>query len=200
MKILLPDNDGILESVGALRAGEVVAHPTETVYGFAVDPFSESALDRLFAVKEREPGKPVLLIVDDMEQVRGLAAVLPAEAVKCMEAFWPGPLSLLLPALPHLPARIQDNDGHVCVRCPAHPVARRLCREFGGPLTSTSANKAGAPPARAIADAALDGVCLGLDAGVLTDLPPSTVFDPVGKRILRVGPVTDAMLRDAGVL
>lgn len=199
MKVLLPDDRGILEAVQALRAGEVVAYPTETVYGLAVDPFSEEALDRLFSVKEREAGKPVLLIVDDIKQVGGLAAFLPPEALKCMEAFWPGPLSLLLPARSCLPARIQDSEGHVCVRSSAHPVARRLCREFGGPLTSTSANKSGEPPARTIAEAELDGICLGLDAGLLNERPPSTVFDPVGKRILRPGPITEHQLRDAGI-
>ena len=194
MNRVLPDAAGYAAAIEALKQGSVIAYPTETVYGLGVAPFSETALEALFNVKTREPDKPVLLIVDSLEQIEGCLAAISTAAKRCMEQFWPGPLSLILPAMPGLPASLTDTQGHVCVRCPDHPVARKLCRLFGGPLTSTSANISGHPPARCAADAALPDVALVIDAGELNNLPPSTVFDPETGTILREGPISLEML------
>lgn len=194
-----PDSSGFQAAVTQLTADRVVAYPTETVYGLAVNPFSEKALDALFAVKQREADKPVLLIVADNAQMATLVARISDAATRCIEAFWPGPLSLLLPASTQLPARLMDNAGHVCVRCPDHPAARALCRHWGGPLTSTSANLSGLPPARDADNAALPGVALVLDGGVLEQQAPSTLYAPESCRILRAGPITAEMLEAAHI-
>ncbi len=200
MKSVFPDAPGLATAVAALRAGEVVAHPTETVYGLAADPLSETALDALFAVKGREAYKSVLLIVDSAQRAASLTTNLSESALRCMESFWPGPLSLVLPGVPGLPDRIVGDGGTVCVRCPGCGAARDLCRLWGGALTSTSANRAGAPPAVSASDAALPGVSVVIDGGILGKQPPSTLFDPVLKRVLRSGPITEAMLKAVGVL
>ncbi len=199
MKRVMADEAGMEAAVAALQREAVVAYPTETVYGLGVNPFSETALDALFAVKEREPDRPVLLVVDALSDVERHVVAISDAARTCMEAFWPGPLSLLLHAVPDTPGRLTDPNGYLCVRCSEHPVARTLCRAWGGPITSTSANLSGHPPARTAEDAALPGVALVLDAGPLTALPPSTVFNPETGQILRAGPITEAMLLEAGV-
>ncbi len=193
------DTPGLRAAVEQLRADRVVAYPTETVYGLAVNPFSEKALDALFSVKQRDEGKPVLLIMADSRQMDGLVAHVPEDAARCIQAFWPGPLSLLLPAAPGLPERLTNGNGLVCVRCPDHDTARRLCQQWGGPLTSTSANLSGQPPAQNADEAALPGVALIIDEGMLKSQAPSTVFDPESQRILREGPITADMLEAAHI-
>jgi L-threonylcarbamoyladenylate synthase len=197
MKRVMPDTAGIEEAAEILVSGGVVAYPTETVYGLGADPFSEPALDNLFRVKARDANHPVLLIVADARQAFSLASAVSRRASACMKAFWPGPLSILLPAVPGLPARLLDTSGHVCVRCPGHETARALCKRFGSPLTSTSANLSGMPPAYSAEEACLPGVALGLDGGILEASPPSTVYDPETNSILRSGPVTMEMIEEA---
>jgi len=200
MTRVLPDKTGLTAAVDALRKDEVIAYPTETVYGLGVNPFSEKALDALFRVKEREWGKPVLLIVDCIAQIEVYLAGVSDTAQRCMERFWPGPPSLVLPAVTGSHECLVDKRGCICVRCPEHPIARELCLAWGGPITSTSANMSGKPPARCAEDALLPGVTLALDAGELNTLPPSTIFDPETGTILREGPITLEMLGDVVAL
>lgn len=191
------DTEGIFEALRILASDGVVAYPTETVYGLAVHPFSEAALDALFRVKQREEGRPVLLIVSDAGQVSALARAVPERARACMNAFWPGPLSLLLPGLPALPKRLLDAAGRCCVRCPGNDIARELCRQWGGPLTSTSANLSGRPPAVTAEEAALPGVALALQGEGLAVRLPSTVYDPETGTVLREGEITAEMIARA---
>lgn len=200
MKGMLPDKAGLDAAVAALQNDAVIAYPTETVYGLGVNPFSETALDALFQVKARERDKPVLLIVDTFAQIENYIAHVSDAAMLCMKKFWPGPLSLVLPAVSGVHDCLTDSQGRICVRCPDHPVARQLCRLWGGAITSTSANLSGRPPACCATDAALPGVTLVLDAGDLCTLPPSTVFEPETGTILRSGPVTLEMLGEAVAL
>lgn len=150
-----------------LRAGGVVAFPTETYYGLAVDPFNQAALSRLFALKGRAGDKPVLLIVDNLSQLSTLVAEIPPPFPLLMERFWPGPLTLVFPGAPSLPGMLTGHRGTIGVRVSSHPVARRLVRAFGRPITATSANFSGQPAAVAASgvldqlgpevDAVLDG-------------------------------------------
>ena len=199
MKQVQPDSAGFAVAVAALQAERVIAYPTETVYGLGVNPFSEIALDALFTVKEREKDRPVLLIVDTFSQIEKYISRVSQAAALCMEKFWPGPISLLFPAVSGLPDCLTDSMGRICVRCPDHPAARKLCRLWGGAITSTSANISGAAPARCAAEAVLPGVAVVLDAGELRELPPSTVFDPEKEQLLREGSITLEMIREAGV-
>ena len=194
MKILPPTEDALVLAAELLRADEVVAYPTETVYGLAVNPRSPKALERLFTVKGRGDGKPVLLIVDDAARLASLVRVLDAAARQCMDAFWPGPLSLLLPAAAGLPTQLTGGKDKVCVRCPGCETARALCRVFGGALTSTSANRAGEAPACSVGALDLDGVALALDGGSLAPSTPSTVYDPATGKVLRAGAIPKTAL------
>lgn len=201
MNFVPPTSAGIAAAAEAIRAGEVVAYPTETVYGLAVDPFNEQALERLVAVKGREEGKPVLLIVAEPDQASRLTdGPLTPRAAACAAAFWPGPLSLVLPGNPALSRMLLNGEGRVCVRCPSCETARALCRAAGGPLTSTSANRSGEAPARCAAEADLPGVALVLDGGALAPSPPSTVFDPERGIVLREGAVALDELEAKGLL
>ncbi len=194
-----PTPAGIADAVAALRRGHVVAYPTETVYGLAVDPWSEVALAQLYAVKGRPGHKPVLLAVADEAQLRAVVAEAPRAARPYMDTFWPGPLTLLFPSHPELPQAVTAGASKVAVRCPAHEVVRQLCRAFGGAVTSTSANHAGMPPARSPAALAqLQGVSVVIDAGLLPECVVSTLFDPETGQVLRAGAISAAELARVG--
>ena len=192
-----PNAEGFVEAARAVRAGEVVAYPTETVYGLGVDPFSDEAVRRLFAVKGRDPSKPVLVIVADVEQLKRVTEYVSDLAWVYVRAFWPGPLSLLLPKAGALAEALTAGQEKVCVRCPGSALARRLCRAVGFAITSSSANLSGEPPARSLDALDLPGVSIGIDGGLLADSAPSTVFDPDTGHILREGAISEARVKAA---
>jgi L-threonylcarbamoyladenylate synthase len=140
--------------VAALRAGGVVAYPTEAVYGLGCDPQNRDAFDRLFAIKRRPPTQGVLLIAADFVQVEryiDLAAV-PAEALQRAKATWPGPHTWIFPRSASAPSWLAGSHAGIALRVTSHPLAAELCRAFGGALVSTSANRHGEPPARTAGD------------------------------------------------
>lgn len=190
MRILPAHEDALDEAVQVLRAGEILAYPTETVYGLGVDPFNLDALGKLYQCKGRVESNPVLLIVSDLDQLNPLVADISTEAQICMDAFWPGPLSLLFPRAKNLPEMLSAGTDWVCVRCPGNDFARRLCRAFGGTITSTSANASGQPPAISADAITLPGVSLILDGGTLQKQPPSTVYNPNTREMLREGAIS----------
>lgn len=196
-------NDDVQRSipdiVAHLRRGGLIAYPTETVYGFGclVRP---DALDELAALKSRDVAKPFLLLIREAADIAQLAWT-PA-ARKLAAAFWPGPLTLALPVRDDFPARILSPDGTVAVRATPHPGLRALLDELREPITSTSANTPGDPPASSADDAAAVVNELGaldvllLDGGVLPPSAPSTVVDCSGERprVLRAGAITTEAL------
>ena len=194
-EIVTPTPEGIARAAEALRAGEVVAYPTETVYGLGVDPFNEAAVQKLFAMKKRVDDHPILLIVADEAQLRRAIAALPECARPFMDAFWPGPLSLLFPKAAGLAPSVCGKGDTVCARHPASHIACELCRVFGNAVTSTSANRSGAPAARSIEEIDLAGIAVGIDGGEATGGGASTVYDPERDEILREGIVTAKELR-----
>ncbi len=198
MKTVPATPDGLDEAVAVLRAGGVVAYPTETVYGLAVDPFSEAALNRLFEVKRRDAGKPVVLIIGELGHLERVAGCVPNQARVYMDVFWPGPLTLLFPKSAALPSRVTAGGDKVAVRLPSNATAQALCRVFGGALTSTSANASGQTPARRVATLDLAGIALAGGGGVGGESLPSTLFDPVTNELLRAGAVPESELRNAG--
>lgn len=139
--------EAVTTACTVLRAGGVVAFPTETYYGLAVDPFNRAALSRLFTLKGRAADKPVLLIVENPSQLSTLVAEIPPPFTILMERFWPGPLTLVFPGSPSVPRMLTGGRDTIGVRVSSHPVARQLVRAFGGPLTATSANFSGHPAA-----------------------------------------------------
>jgi L-threonylcarbamoyladenylate synthase len=178
-------------AVVALRRGEIVAYPTETFYGLAVDARDELALARLRELKGRVE-KAFSVLVVGAEMLERLCERPSPRARALIERYWPGALTLALPARPNVPAAL-IVDGCVAVRESPHPLARALVRAFGGPITATSANLAGAPPATTPAEveAALGGRCLVLPGGATPGGGPSTLARVRGNRIevLRPGAV-----------
>jgi L-threonylcarbamoyladenylate synthase len=190
------------EALKALAAGEAIVYPTETFYALGVDALSPEALERLFAIKGREPGKPVALIAADAAMAFAVAREVPAPARLLAEAFWPGPLTLVLPARDGIPAALIGADGGVGVRVSSHPVARALAAGLRGLLTATSANLAGEPPAvePEVARGVLGGkVKVFVENGKLAGGPPSTVVavGRAGMRVLRAGAVSEGQLAAA---
>lgn len=194
MRIVLPTAEGLAQAAGAIRSGLLALYPTETVYGIGADPFSPEALQQLYVCKRRPETSPLLLVAADMEQVLAITRGLSEAARKYAEAFWPGPLSLLLPKAECLPEKVTAGSSKVCVRVPSNETARALCEAVGHAIVSTSANVTGAPPAHSLSEISLDGIAIAVDAGVLPEIPPSTVFDPDTGTVLRPGAITEAML------
>ena len=134
-------------AVTVLLNGGVVAFPTETYYGLAVDPFNPLALNYLFALKQREINKPILTLIDDRESLFSLAQSVPDQYTILMDTFWPGPLTLVFQARLDLPTLLTGGTSTIGVRQSSHPFARQLLRAFGKPVTATSANISGCRPA-----------------------------------------------------
>ena len=185
--------DSVLEH---LRAGGLLAYPTETVYGFGGLP-TRSVIEGLTALKKRDPAKPMLLLVPDREAVSDLTWT--PEAIELADVFWPGSVTLVLsdPGSRY-PAGVRGSSGSVAIRVSPHPLVRELVRGLGGPILSTSANRAGETPALD-AQGALDAaVAAGageelwvLDGGTLESSQPSTIIDCSGPVpvVLRQGTV-----------
>jgi L-threonylcarbamoyladenylate synthase len=184
----------------------VLAYPTETVYGFggAIDRDSVANLIRL---KRRPVGKPFLLLIAGSDMVSRLDLQLPSYAATLAARHWPGPLTLVLPGgLGRVPPQLRGPEGGIAVRWTSHPAMQRLIRAHGEPITSTSANRPGIPPAMTsteILDQWPDAIARGdlrvLDAGRLTPSDPSTVVDCMGRhpRVIRPGAIPARVLRES---
>jgi len=195
-----PDPDVIRQAVEVLARGGIVAFPTDTLYGLAVDPRRDDAVERLFALKGRGGRVAVPIVAADVEQVLAAAELGPAEA-RLAASFWPGPLSMVVPARAMLSRLTLGGGRTVAVRVPDHAVARALAAAFGFCVTATSANASGARPAIA-ADEIREFVQAGsvpegievvlLDAGVLPGGLPSTIIEvrADGPALIRAGAIT----------
>ena len=128
------------EAANRLKNGEVVAMPTETVYGLAADASNDIALQQIFAIKQRPADHPLIVHIADIAQVLDWATVFPDVAVKLAKAFWPGPLTLVLPAKPHVSKVVRGNESTVALRIPNHPTALALLKVSGLSLAAPSAN------------------------------------------------------------
>ncbi len=193
-------------TIAHLEARRVLAYPTETVYGFggAID---EQSVDALVRLKRREPGKPFLILVASSEMVARLDLRLSGDAARLAARHWPGPLTLVLTGGERrVPARLRGPEGGVAVRWTSHQGIARLLAVYGHPITSTSANRPGQPPAMSAAEvcapwseAINSGTLRVLDGGRLTPSPPSTVIDCTGKRlrVIRPGAIASATLRES---
>ncbi len=181
-------------AAAVLRRGGLVAFPTETFYGLGAAALQAAAVRRVFAVKRRPDVKPVLVLVDSVAMVEALALDIPPGARALMAAHWPGALTLVLRARPHVPSEVTAATGTVGVRLPAHPVARALVTALGEPITAPSANLSGLAPPTTAAEVLTqlgDGVELVLDGGATAGGEPSTVLDVTvdPPRLVRAGAV-----------
>jgi len=172
--------DVFSQAVEALRRGGVIVFPTETFYGLGADALNPAAVDKILLLKGRNPDNPIPLIVADRAMLEEVVRDFSPMAQRLADRFWPGPLTLVLPAKERLPAPLLNRDGGVGVRISSHPLARRLSRELGGPITATSANLSGQAPARTIAEALTyfsERLTVYLDGGALQGKKGSTVIE-----------------------
>lgn len=183
----LPSPAELARAIAALRAGQVIAYPTEAVWGLGCDPFDEAAVRRLFALKGRSEAKGLILIAADVAQVEPwLQALTPAQR-EAAHATWPGPYTWVVPA-PTAPRWLRGDHDSLAVRVSAHAGVQALCRAWGGPLVSTSANRSGEPPL-----ASPDALYLAFDDGLGYILPgalggdakPSEIRDAISGAVLR---------------
>ena len=185
-----------------IRAGGVIVYPTDTFYGLGADPRNPDAVKRLFEIKGRQAGQPILLLLHDRGMVRDWAQGITADAEALMDAFWPGPLTLVFTALPSVLQNLTGGMGRIGLRVPGNEVTRRLLDALGAALTGTSANRSGGPDLQTAQDvAAVLGkqVDLILDAGRTPGGKVSSVVDvsAAGLTMVREGVVTEQELREA---
>jgi L-threonylcarbamoyladenylate synthase len=193
-------------TIAHLNARGVLAYPTETVYGFGGGVDRES-VNNLIALKGRPANKPFLLIVASSDMITRLGLHLTSYASQLAARFWPGPLTLVLPGgEKRISEQLRGPEGGIAVRWTPHRGLARLVQAYGEPITSTSANRPGVPPAtnaQEIIDqwgeAVMRGTLHLLDGGQLSDSPPSTVVDCTGRRprVIRPGAISAATLRES---
>lgn len=185
------------EAAGVLARGGVVAYPTETVYGLAVDACSASAIDALLELKGRDAGRGISVLVSGLRMAESLLASPPPPPALALAArFWPGPLTIVLPAAESVAESLRGPTGGVGLRCSSDPWAAALVGAFAGPLTSTSANRSGEEAARTAAEvraafARSVPPCHVLDGGERRGSEVSTVIEIAGgrARVLRRGAI-----------
>ena len=198
-RIAQPDASGIAAAVDLLRAGSVVAFPTETVYGLGADAFSPKAIGEVYRLKNRPSWNPLIVHVADVAAARSLAAEWPAAADRLAAAFWPGPLTIVVRRAPHLTGVGADNDT-IAIRIPAHDVALRLLAAVGLPLAAPSANRSESlsPTTAEHVLRSLPDVPLVLDGGPSSWGIESTVLDltTAVPTLLRPGALALRALRD----
>jgi L-threonylcarbamoyladenylate synthase len=198
--------EAIPQVASHLRAGKLLGYPTETVYGLGSAP-TVAALAALANLKGRPEGKPFLLLISGRRMAEEWGLVFTASASALAEAFWPGPLTLVLRGGEgRLPDELRGREGGVAVRYTSHVGIHQLVSATGKPLTSTSANRPGGPPApgadrlvELFSDSVGSGELLVLDGGVLGNVPPSTLVDCTGvmPKMVREGAIPRAELRRA---
>jgi len=189
-----PGSRALSEAAAVLRAGGLVAFPTETFYGVGARALHPAAVRRILEVKGRPEGKPLLVLVASIAMVDAVALEVPARGRELMARHWPGALTLVLRARPEVPDEVTAGSGTVGVRLSAHPVAGALVRALGEPLTAPSANPSGlAAPTTAAEVLAYfhDRIELVLDGGATAGGEPSTVLDVTvdPPRVIRAGAV-----------
>ena len=145
--LLTPETDGNAVKTAAelIRAGEVVGMPTETVYGLAANALNGEAVKKIFLAKGRPQDNPLIVHIADFEQIYDLCPAVPPQAKQLADAFWPGPLTVILPKSDKVPYRVTGGLDSVAVRVPSHPAALALLREAGVPVAAPSANTSGRP-------------------------------------------------------
>jgi L-threonylcarbamoyladenylate synthase len=192
--------DVIAAAVATLKRGDVIAFPTETLYGLGADALNPAAVEKVFQLKGREFTNPIPVLVADREMLLSLVTNVPALAEKLISCFWPGPLTIILPARRDIPPPLVSLSGGIGVRISSQPLATELVKALGCPLTATSANPSGRPPARTVEEARqyfAGQIDIFVDGGKLTSKTGSTVAEINGDtiKIIRAGDIDKAELQ-----
>ncbi len=191
-----PEPESIRRVAQSLDAGEVVALPTDTFYGLAVDPVNLRAVDRIYDLKTRARHKPLSLLIADVTQAYELARGIGADFDRLAERFWPGPLTIIVRAGSKLPLRVTANTGNVALRVPEATICRAVVKELGLPITATSANLRDMPEctwAGCVREQFGTKIPLIVDGGPTARAVPTTIVDLSGGEnswmILREGAI-----------
>ena len=197
-----PSADVLRYAAERLLHGEVIAIPTDTVYGLAADPFNLSAVEEIFRVKGRAEEKALPILVNSLDQAMLLAREVPRNFLRLAEEFWPGALTLVVNASHRLPLKVTANTGRIALRWPRSEVVARLIEEFDGPLTGTSANLSGSEvcsDAQQVFGQLGGRLKLILDAGETKATTASTIVELHQEKwkILRVGVISVKEIEDA---
>ena len=192
--------DTFADAVGALKRGEVIVFPTETLYGLGADALNFAAVEKVFQLKGRDPNNPIPVLVADQEMLLKVVANVPPAAITLMNGFWPGPLTLVLPARQGIPAPLLNGTGGIGVRISSQLIATELVNALGRPLTATSANPSGQTPARTLEEAKkyfAGRIEIFVDSGKLTSKTGSTVAEISGDmiRVIRAGDISKRELQ-----
>ena len=184
----------VAEAVNILKAGGIIAYPTESYYALGAMALNENAVKKIFDLKNRPYGKPLPLIVDDVQTLLAAAKEIPDQAKDLMEKFWPGPLTMIFEARKEVPLLITGESRKVAVRIPGESIALQIVKAIKTPVTATSANLSSQPPAinaEAVLSYFGDNIDLILDGGQAPGGKPSTILDitVTPPRILRKGSI-----------
>ncbi len=198
---LTDDNidDVIAQAAAVVKGGGVVAFLTDTFYGLGCDPFNAEAIEKVFAMKQRRTDMPLLILIDNIKTVSEISPRLSADFDKLADAFWPGPLTIVIPAIESIPSALTADTGTIGVRLPASSFARALASACGGAITATSANRSGGPNPLSAEDAVTqlgDQPNMIIDGGTAQPIP-STVISLCTDQpsILRIGAVSESDLK-----
>jgi L-threonylcarbamoyladenylate synthase len=175
-----PEPGEIEKAAAFLKAGKLVAFPTDTVYGFGADVFDDMAVEQIFIAKKREPDKPLQVLIASKSDLQIIAKTQPDALDRLASEFWPGPLTIVMPAREDFPRRVRCGGDTIGVRMPANAIALKLIEAFGGPVAATSANVSGLPDPVDAAEVMeyLGGkIHLVIDGGSTPGNVPSTVLD-----------------------
>ncbi|HIH40588.1 MAG TPA: threonylcarbamoyl-AMP synthase [Halobacteria archaeon] len=171
----------ITEAVDLLKHGDVVVYPTETVYGLGCDIYSKNAVKKIYEIKKRPSDKPLSIAVADFDTIEDLAFIPNRDILRILLS---RPITVVLKKKRSVPDYITGNSNKIGIRLPQHPIAYDLIKNFGSPITSTSANISGGAPPKSIDQVMLD--IPFIDGGVVSGIP-STVVDLIDKKIIRSG-------------
>jgi L-threonylcarbamoyladenylate synthase len=194
--------ENLRRAVEALERGDVIVYPTETLYGLGADAFNRAAVERVFQLKGRDRNNPLPVLITDCAMLRTLVDEIPPTAQSLMDRFWPGPLTIVLPARKGVPEPLLNRRGGVAVRVSSEPIASELVSALARPLTATSANPSGEEPARTVEQAQryfTGRVELFIDGGTLASRTGSTVVEVSGNtlKIIRAGEISAEKLQAA---
>lgn len=188
---LAVDMEQVQQAVHCLRQGQIIAYPTESVYGLGCDPFDRGPAMQLLLLKDRDVGKGLILIASDWDQVADLVLPIEPMALARVHATWPGPVTWIFPARQDvLPPWVRGSTEDIAIRITDHPIARAICQQYGGPIIATSANSRGCMPTR---DYRATEIAYGDKIGMVVKgktggrIKPTEIRDAISGEILRKG-------------